>query len=655
METGERMAANLEVDHFAEARGLLREGSWDAVRTLFEDQLTRDEQALPEFRLAYAISLLRGGAARKGLPLLDRNVMRLPQARDELRRYVVSPLAAERQLELPLAVLDVILEARPGSIEDLRLRASMLGRQKKWAEAIRDARQVLALRPDDAAGHTAFLQLLLQSGDAERAGAHADTLLQQIAGHPRLANIALLALTRSGRKERAADLAMELSEGDVLDDAMAAAVIRTLLDAGRAEDARSVGERLVADGWDDPTLRACLAQSWLLSTQDNRYEQAIAHLEVGLAASPDDVRMNSSMGEALLRTRQYDRAIPYLKAACLQQPKVPQPRALLARALKQAGRHAEAAAEFRRLLEQQPSSSRWRRYAAGALSQAGRRQEAAELFDAFVSERKRSLPRSFEQGLSALWGRLDEVDIPQARLDWAWSLSRTGANDRYEWERRARWGHLADHYLLDWLECRDDRVHDAMERLADLTEPEQILSQVDATCGMILASAHIGPMYAGPLALELLGIRSRWLASTPSVARTAYARSLISTSDQDDLQVARAFMQSLKQGYAVVLAVDGAINLAAPRIMFEGQEITYSSFAARTAHRTGVPSFFCAPRWEGERIGFVLERLPDAEPGEKADDHAERWRVAYLDALRRYLGGAPENLRLSGGLWRHIR
>lgn len=655
METGELVAANLDLDHLGELRGLLRQGRWENARTLFEDRLTREEQTRPEFRLAYAVALLRGGAPRKGLALLDRSVMSLPPARDELRRYVVSPLAAARQLELPLAVLDIIIEARPDSSEDLRLRASMLGRQKRWPEALRDARQVLALRPDDASAHTAYLQLLLQSGEVEQAGVHADGLREGVAGNPRLANIALLALTRSARKERAADLAMELSEGEVADDAMAAAVVRTLLDAGRAEDARSVGERLVADGWDDPTLRACLAQAWLLSTKDDRYERAIAHLEVGLASSPDDVRMNSSMGEALLRTRQYERAIPHLKAACLQQPKVPQPRALLARALKQAGRHAEAAAEFRRLLEQQPSSSRWRRYAAGALSQAGRRQEATELFEAFVSERKRALPRSFEQGLLGLWDKLDDVDIPKARLDWAWSLSRTGANNREVWERRARWGHLADHYLLDWLECRDDRVHDAMERLADLSGPERILSQVDAKGGMILASAHIGPMYAGPLALELLGIRSRWLASTPSVARTAYARSLISTSDQDDIQVARSFMQSLKQGYAVVLAVDGAINLAAPRIMFEGQEITYSSFAARTAHRMGVPSFFCAPRWEGERIGFVLERLPDPEPGEKADDQAERWRLAYLDALRRYLGGAPENLRLSGGLWRHIR
>jgi hypothetical protein len=69
----------------------------------------------------------------------------------------------------------------------------------------------------------------------------------------------------------------------------------------------------------------------------------------------------------------------------------------------------------------------------------------------------------------------------------------------------------------------------------------------------------------------------------------------------------------------------------------------------------GVPSVFAAPRWEGERIGFVIRQLPDPEPGESIEEHAERWKAAYLAELREFLGGEPENLRLSGGLWRHVR
>ena len=584
------MASLAQHTSIDELNALLRSGRWDDARAFYRGRLADDERAAPEFRLCHAIALIRSGGERAGIALLRPDVIALPNARSDLRRYVVSPLVHDRQIELASDVLGIVLDANPDATEDLRLRASLLGRLKRWPDAIRHAETVALALPDDLTAQTAHIQLLLQGGRVDEAGARAEAIADRIDGHPRFANIALLALSRSGRLDAAVDLAIELTETGISDELLAAAIVRTLLDAGRVDETINAGERLIAEGWDDATLRACVGSAYMASRDEDRYKKAIAHFRVGLDFAPDDVRMNSVMGEALLRSRSYDQAIPYLEKACQLQPHVPHARALYARALKQVGRYTDAATEFRQLLELQPSASRWRRYAAGALSQAGRRKEAADLFHSFVVERKKSLPKSFEKGLEALWDRVDSVEIPQARLDWAWRLSNLHSNDRDEWEKRARWGHLADHYLLDWLECRDDRVHEAMMRLADLSEPERVLGQVDSRNGLILASAHIGPMYAGPLALELLRVKSRWLASTPSVARTAYAGSLISTSDQDDMQVARAFMQSLKQGYAVVIAVDGAINLAAPRISFEGQEMTYSSFAARTAHRMGVPS-----------------------------------------------------------------
>jgi tetratricopeptide (TPR) repeat protein len=649
------MASVIDGNDVQQLYGLLRESAWADAVDYFDTGLSRDEKALPEARLAYAIALIRTGREAKGLALLDGDVVRLPDARVQLRRYAISPLVAAGSLELAAELLDRVIAADSGSIEDLRLRASVRGRLKQWPGALDDARAVLGQRPDDPAAQRPYIQTLLRAGQVEEAGAEAAKLLDSAAADLKLANIALLALTRSGRADQAAQLALEMAEGDIEDEAMAAVIVRTLFETGRHDETIEVGERLLEEGWEHEVLRSSVAHAYLQSQRDDRYDRAVEHLREGLEIAPDDVRMNMAMGEALLRTRNYSAALPHLKAACDLQPKGAHQRALYARALKQVGRYSEAADEFRTLLSLQPSSPRWARYAAGALSQAGRRKEAVELFDRFVGDRKASLPRNFDKGLKALWDKLDSVNLPQARLDWARSLRNGAPMERSEWERRARWGHLADHYMLDWLECRDDRIADVMLRLADLSDAERVLGGIDRSGGMILASAHIGPMYAGPLALELLGVRSRWLASTPSVARTAYASSLISTSEQDDMSVGKAFMRSLRQGFSVVIAIDGAINLAAPRILFEGQEITYSSFAARTAYSMGVPSVFAAPRWEGERIGFVIRRLPDPEPGETIEQHAERWKAAYLAELREFLGGEPENLRLSGGLWRHIR
>jgi tetratricopeptide (TPR) repeat protein len=616
--------------------------------------LSREEKGRPEFRLPYAIALIRTGRESGGVSRIDADVATLPGARALLRRHVIAQLIEAGKFDIAIRILDQLITAI-NHVEDRRLRGSLHGRQKHWDEAILDAEEVAGTLPRDMSAHSALMQSLLQSGRIEEAGAHAATLGSAAASHPRSANVVLLALTRSGRMEQAADFAIEMSMVDVPDELVAGAVVRTLFDAGRTEDAIDIGERLLAEGWDHPTLRSYLGQAYSTTHRADRYDRAIDHFREGLDQEPADARMNAMMGEALLRNRNYEEAIPFLERACELQPKAAQARALYARALKQAGRYDDAAREFSQLLKMQPSSPRWQRYAAGALSQAGRKREAVQIFDSFVAERRANLPRHFEDGLEALWDKIDTVRIPQERLDWAWSLSGQGTNDRAEWERRAKWGHLADHYLLDWLECRDKQVHEAMERLADLSDLERTLGTIDRSKGMVLASAHIGPMYAGPLALELLGVQARWLASTPSVARTAYAGSLISNIDKDDMEVARAFMLSLRKGYSVVAAVDGAINLAAPRIPFEGQEMTYSSFAARTAHRVGVPSAFCAPRWEDGRIGFVIEAMPDPLPDEDADSYADRWRAAFLGSLRRYLGGAPENLRLSGGLWRHIR
>jgi tetratricopeptide (TPR) repeat protein len=641
---------------FEEMQRHLHAGRWHDVVKHYEHELDANERQDAEHQLGYAIALINAGRPANGFNLLSSDVLALPNARILLRRFVIPDLLEAGTLNRAAIILEKIVAIHQDAIEELRLLGSVLARLGRTDESLELARKVLVLDENDFIGHSTYLLRLLKAGRLSEAGEHARSLGDQLLANSRLTAIGLLALTRSGKLNHAAWLALSVDLNGVGDAQVAAAVVRTLAEVGCTSEAIEAGEKLLDRGWDEPTLRSYLAQAYMSSAVPDRYEKVVEHVEAGIALAPSDALMHYALGEALLRLRRYSDALAPLAKAVELQPKVPQARALYARALKQAGRYAEAAREFRVLLKLQPSSAQWQRYAAGALAQAGRREEASALFDEFVSRRAADLPDTFEKGLGQLWDRVDEVDIPRPRLDWAWSLRNSDESvDRAAWERAAKWGHLADHYLLDWLECRSERVQEPMMRLAELDEVDQAFREIDRSKGLILASAHVGAMYAGPLALELLGIPCRWLASTPSVARTSYGKSLISTSDQDDMQVAKAFMQSLRQGYAVVVAVDGAINLGAPRIHFEGQEITYSSFAARTAHRLGVPSVFVAPHWEGDRIGFTFERLPEARDGESDEAYADRWRNAYLQSLRTFLGGDPRNLRLSGGIWRHIR
>lgn len=647
------------VTAFQEAADLIRAGEWTAGLQAVDAASASGEEPDGVVRLLVGIALVRSGGWQAGsiTPELIRN-----GDQTDLRRLLVTPLIQKGALDEAAQVLGALIEAYPPGTRDRTQRGSLYARLRRWDEAIADVDAAALDDPEDAVARAARLQYRIQGGKIREAAELASSI-EELPSDDRTLNFMLLSLIRGGDRTQAAEFVDRIRRFGIEDPLLAGNMLQALVRADRLQDAIDLGEWFVSEAIDGPLVRSFLAQAWYRGgPPGDRFSRAIQHLQAGVAQAPEDLRMVSLLGELLLRTGKTAAAIPHLRKSVELQPDMGQIRALYARALKEDGQLAEAAEQFKALIEKAPDrGGRWQRYAAGALAQAGRREEAADLFDAWVAARNEKLPDNFGDGLDALWKQVDEVNIPKARLDWAWSLrSPDSSLDRGEWERRAKWGYLADHYLLDWLECRDEQVEEAMHQFADeLDEVEQFIAEAQARApgkGCIFASAHVGAMYFGPLALELLGVRSRWLASTPSVARTSYAQSLISTSDQTQAQVARGFMDALKENYTVVVVVDGAINLAAPRTGFEGQEITFSEFAARTAHRIGSSSAFVAPIWRDNRhLGFVLEHLPLPEEGESADDYAARWKQAYLGHLRNFLRGRPENLRLSGGIWRLVR
>jgi tetratricopeptide (TPR) repeat protein len=650
----DRSAANLQA-----AAQLVRAGQWDKAIATAEAAQANGEKPDGDVALLLAVARVRSRKAKVAEAITPELIVHGNP--NDVRRLLVSPLAQEGAPEDAVFVLGLLIEAFPPAAQDRRQRAFLNARMGRWAEAVQDVDDIVAADPSDVAAQTSRIRYRMRAGRT----AEARDLVRQMEKLPsdqRTLTLMILALAREGDLEEAVELISRI-DPDILDDSgLAGVILETLLRAGRSQQVVELGEAFIERAVDGPLVRSKLALAWYEAGDiGKRLPKAIAHLEIGLRQAPDDLRMMSLLGQLLLRSGKTAKAIPYLQKSVELEPDMPQARALYARALKEDGQLEAAAEQFTILVDKAPGAGAWHRYAAGALAQAGKRDEAADLFDSWVQARAAKLPDNFAEGLEALWDKVDEVKIPQPRLDWAWSLrSPDDAMDRAEWDRRAKWGYLADHYLLDWLECRDQQAEEAMHKFAEeLDWVEGFIAETRAKApgkGTVFASAHVGAMYFGPLALELLGVRSRWLASTPSVARTAYAQSLISTSDQTQAQVARGFQLALKDDNAVIVVVDGAINLAAPRIEFAGQDITYSDFASRVAYRMGSSSAFVAPMWlENGHLSFVLEHLPMPDEGESDNDYAIRWRDAYLGHLRKFLAGRPENLRLSGGIWRHIR
>lgn len=584
----------------------------------------------------------------------------LAQAGDgwrDVRRLLVSPFVREGRFTPAIAALETLVAAYPLRTDDRRLLASLLGRTEQWERAIAEADAAAGIEPGAAALHAARIQLRVQAGRVADAAEVARATVGIARDDPGETYFWMLAFARNGDVAEAAGIAAGLDSDRLPNERVATMAVRALLEDGRVESAIRLGNAALSAGHDCAALRSSLGLAHLRrGSEDDRKVHAPAHFEAGLKASPADVRLLSLHGETLLRAGRYKEAVAPLAQAIDLAPELEQTRALYARALRYTLQYGDAADQLMKLVEKSPEKPLWQRAAIGALSQAGRKQEAEALFKTYVAARSAKLPQTFQEAMAQLEERLDTAPIPQARLDWAWSLRGDVNADRAQWERRARWGHMVDHLLFDWLECREDDVEEAMQLLGELDTGERFFAPLLAAGrGVVVATAHVGPMYAGLMALELLGIPSRWLATAPSVAQSSYATALISTADQTEAQVAKACMRALNSGYVLCLAIDGAANPAAPRTTFAGQEVTYSSFASHLAHRLGVPSVFYAPRWENGRVAYTLEMLPAAKPGEDAEAYAQRWQKAYLERLREHVAGPPENLRLSGGIWRHVQ
>ncbi len=643
-------------DGFAEPVRLLRAEQWDDGIASFDACVASGASPDATARLLRSIARIRSRDVTHGLAGLDAATIAEANGRNDVRRYLVGPFVRERRFADAQQALERLIVARVDTIEDHRLLVNVLARRQDWSAA-KAAVDAAALRsPADTTLQALRIQIRLQAGAVAEAAALSRALKTPVVD-PALAQMAMTALLRAGAATAAADIAQTLPVAGIRDERAVATAVQALLADGRAPHAVELGATALSAGLEGAGLRLQLARASLAQRHHiGGDREARAHLAAGLRQAPGDPRLCGLQGELLLRAGRFGEAAPLLEQASTANAQLEQPRALYARALKHLGRHQEAAEQFLHLLDAAPERDRWQRNAASALIQAGRVDEAQKLFDRFVARRSRALPSSVGQGLDALWDRVDQVVLPAARLDWAWSLRRVGdAGERSAWERAARWGHLADHFLLDWLECRDDRAEQVMALLGDLDAVEAVLARFAAPGqGVVFATAHVGMLYAGPIALELLGRPYRWLASTPRVARSSYGDTLLSTSSQSEPQIARAALGALRRGDVIALAVDGAASPAAPRVAFEGQSVTYSSFAARAAFRTGALSIFSSSRWHEGQIVLNLERLPAPAPDEDIDAYAARWREAYFCHLRTALSDSPENLRLSGGIWRHV-
>ena len=617
----------------------------------------------PEDERHLAIALVNSGRFDEGTALLRDDLLRDRTGSETLQRLAIIPAIRANRLDDAIGLLRRIVAARPADADAVEQLGMLLMRAGRRAEGYAVLEQAGELAPEDATIAAHRIMGRLQRVETEEAAELARRHIEKCRDNPRLAQMCLLALDRAADFERAAGLVDSLGDKD-LQPEVASAAAQALLRCGRPEDALRIARAALEKA---RVARLHFSAAQALIALGGPEQEIVDHLTAAQEVSPKDPAVLKVLGETLLQIGRSKEAAAFLERAVALTPKLFMTRMLHARALKYAGQYDAAAKVMMEAGELAPNGRVWKRQATNALLQAGQEEEANELFREYLDERRSRLGRSFEADFAALDDRLDEADIPRARFDWAWKIQAAGQakiqaagrampDDRAQWEREARWGNLADLLVLDWLECRAERLSELAQFVGDISAGRELIrSALAGGKGAILVSAHIGSMYAGPLALHLAGLPHRWLASTPRIATTAYVDALISTSGQGETQVARQVIETLKGGSAVTIAVDGAMSPSAPRVQWEGQSVTYSHFAGAMVYRLGVQSLFVVPYWEKGRLSFVADPMPHPEKGEAQADFLERWREAYFDQVRAVFARGPRNLRMAGGIWRHVR
>ncbi|EBV5086029.1 Vi polysaccharide transport protein VexE [Salmonella enterica subsp. enterica serovar Ball] len=637
---------------------LLKQEDWEKLYRYFAQHPEKvlDSAGNEQNIILFAIACLRKDETDAGMTLLSDHVLTARNSRDLLRRWVISPLASHHR-DTALQVVNKLLAVNACQPEDVLLLASALLKSKQYT-AVADLAERAWLT---FSGNSKIFALHLRSLTLADKGQQAISLarIQAQEVPPRVDMIATcLSFLNKSPLPDDHGLACTLLPFFALEKQESAGLaIDALCAVGKYQEAIQTGESALARGLDGAALRRSLGLACYQSGRSRKVKlQAAEHWRHALHFNPDNLRIVTLYTDALIRTGQNEKAIPLLQQSLASYPELHYVRAMYARALRQVGQYAAASDQFVQLAKEKGVTSKWNRYAAAALLQAGKTSEAESVFAHYVRGRGIHLPQSFEEGLLALDGKISAVKLPPERLDWAWEIAgKQSGIERNEWERRAKWGYLADNFLLDWLECRGEQADEPMYRLADISHVEQFFQrlQLDQR-GCIIVSAHLGAMYAGPMILSLLEMNSKWVASTPGVLKGGYGERLISVSDKSEADVVRACIQTLQNGQSIVVAIDGALNLAAPTIEFHGQQITYSTFCSRLAWKMHLPTVFSVPIWRNGHIHFVLERMVDPLKFESQLSFTERWKENYLQCVTRILQSDPENLRLSGGIWRNI-
>lgn len=589
---------------------------------------------------------------------LPERLRQNPDSARAIRNLVMLPAIKDGNMDRAWAVNTALTESAQDEVlfwnDRLRIAASRMDHAGIRSAAAGFDR--LGVRNAELARQ--LLHLHLKARDLE-AAQHVAIQNRALWGSDRvLDHLAALALFRAGNFGQVLELGRVVTETNEPVLEFAKVVADSAIREGQASEAVAFLQRANVGKSDDPQAWYLLARASQLSGADSETVLVAARRAAELA--PNDPRIADILAQCHL-----DRGDPDLALRALEDVP-PVERSLLNKIalvplLEKTGRVTEAIELAHHLSSEQINNHALIRRLTGLLVRNGEIAEAGEYYERNVARRRNALPSDFATGVQAIRaGDLSRAGkLPQGRLDWLFSqleARNCAPDDRREWENSVYEGLAIDRLTLDWLEACPQRIAEIADGIGmPLNGEAAIRSHITEGRGVFFVGAHLGLLFGGLAALVGAGIRASVVASIPNFGTTLHARHLISTSTLGHSRVARAVATRVRDGEAIVIAIDGASSMqgGAPAEIFD-REITISQFAPKLAWRLGTPTVFiclCATRTGSE---LTLNELPRPVSFPDEASYIAAWSSAYAAQVTGLLQDRPAAARASGGFWESI-
>lgn len=173
-------------------------------------------------------------------------------------------------------------------------RVSQLYDEKRFADAAREAEELIALRPEMPQGYSYLAQSLLELGQAGRAVAVMEEAVKKGYASDALKQQLALTLSWGGRPERAIELLQPMAERD--DPAILSTLGHALSEAGRPLDAKAVLERALTI---DPTDSSVYERLSVVALQLEQWEKARTFARQAIELDPSLPYAWNNLGVAL--------------------------------------------------------------------------------------------------------------------------------------------------------------------------------------------------------------------------------------------------------------------------------------------------------------------------------------------------------------------